>query len=381
MSHQISAIGKAAWAELFRFINERNASRILVVTGRSCYSMSGAADSLKPILENREVTFVTEFEQNPKAEDVVRILAGLGSPADYDVILAVGGGSVMDVAKLIKGYWESPLPVYGNLQRGEELNPCDIPLVAIPTTAGSGSEATHFAVVYLGKEKFSVAHNNLLPDLAVIVPSLLTSLPRHIAAASGMDALCQGIESYWSIFSTDESQRMAGEAISLAWRSLEKSVLDKEPTAIEEIARASHLAGKAINLTKTTAPHAVSYALTSFYGLQHGHAVALLVPEFLKYNAAVTSDDCLDHRGVEWVHRQLMEISQKLGCFSIMSAANALKEMMKNIGLETSFNKLGIKSEEDIDQLVKNGFNPQRVNNNPRLVTKRALEDLLKSSN
>ena len=341
------------------------------------FSSCGADEKLGPVLKGRKVHRVSEFEVNPKVEDVARLLKELDARSCFDLILAVGGGSVIDTAKLIKAYWNSDSSITANLSGEEPLAPCDIPLIAMPTTAGSGSEATHFAVIYEGTTKYSVAHKRLLPDVAIVIPSLLQSVPKHIAASSGMDVLSQGIESYWSIYSTEESRAMASEAIGLAWNAISDATSTKSPLSLEQIARAAHLAGCAINLTKTTAPHAVSYALTSFYGVLHGHAVGLMIPAFLKYNACVGADDCLDSRGPKWVSDRVDEIVSMLGCVDVDEAAQAIVTLMQHLGLETSFPSLGIKDESDIETVVDNGFNPQRVNNNPRLVTEEALTKIL----
>ena len=202
----------------------------------------------------------------------------------------------------------------------------------------------------------------------MLITPLLASVPQHVAASSGMDALCQGIESYWSIHSTEESRELAAQAIRLAWASIEEAVNQRTPQTLDNMAQASHLAGRAIDITRTTAPHAVSYPLTSYFGVTHGHAVGLLTAQFLRYNAAVTKDDCLDSRGTEWVTDRLDEITTMLGADTIDEAADALAEKLSCIGLETSLHKLGIRTEQDIKTIIDHGLNPERVNNNPRLV-------------
>ena len=374
---QSSHIGNQAWSAIPDFFETHDVSSVLLVTGKSAYASSGAQEALEPLLRRQRVRRVCEFETNPKTEDVTRILKELREDAPFDCILAVGGGSVIDVAKLLKAFLGSSQSIETYLQGAETLEPSDIPLIAVPSTAGSGSEATHFAVVYQGKEKFSVAHERLLPNLAVVVPALLKSLPAHVAAASGMDALCQGIESYWSIYSTDESRDLAREAVVLAWGSLKKSVLNKDDQALEDIARASHLAGQAINITKTTAPHAVSYALTSFYGITHGHAVGLLVARFFAYNSEVSDEDCLDSRGPAWVKSRIEDLVGILSSESIQDVAPAMNRLMDDIGLEVDLKALGLSTDKDIEVIVENGFNPQRVNNNPRRLDQLGLSDLL----
>ena len=376
-SDQVVFFGNNGWNEISSYLDTHGINSILLVTGRDMFSDSGAKEKLTPIFEGKNVTRVSDFETNPKVEDIQSILDSLPVDMNYDAIIAVGGGSVMDVSKLIKAYANSNLPVVDCIHGNEPLTPAVIPLIAVPTTAGSGSEATHFAVVYHGQEKFSIAHEALRPNVAVVIPSLLESLPSNIAAASGMDALCQGIESYWSIYSTGQSRAIAKEAITLAWGSLKEAVLENSPRALDNISRSSHLAGRAINLTKTTAPHAVSYALTTFYGVLHGHAVGLLVPHFFAYNASVSETDCLDPRGSIWVNTTLQEIAELLGCASPSEVRDAMLGLMKTINLETDIGKLGVINANDIEVVVKNGFNPQRVNNNPRQLTEEALRDLL----
>ena len=362
--------GDDGWAKIAKYLDAISADNVLLVTGNSMYRASGAEQALEPILREREVTHLTCFHTNPRVEDVTHLLDQIDNKESYQAIIAVGGGSVIDAAKLLKAFWINPpsLDEYLGSEDNRELRPAALPLIAIPSTAGSGSEATRFAVVYKNKKKYSIEHDDLLPNFSVVIPPLLASVPQHVAASSGMDALCQGIESYWSIHSTEESRELAAQAIRLAWASIEEAVNQRTPQTLDNMAQASHLAGRAIDITRTTAPHAVSYPLTSYFGVTHGHAVGLLTAQFLRYNAAVTKDDCLDSRGTEWVTDRLDEITTMLGADTIDEAADALAEKLSCIGLETSLHKLGIRTEQDIKTIIDHGLNPERVNNNPRLV-------------
>jgi alcohol dehydrogenase class IV len=156
------------------------------------------------------------------------------------------------------------------------------PLIAIPTTSGTGTEATCFAVVYIDKTKYSLKHSSILPDYTIIDPTLTHAMPPLVTAATGMDALAQAIESYWGVKSTHESQAYAREAITLTLAYL-KAACQNEVEARDAMSRAANLAGKAINLTETTACHAVSYPITSYFNVPHGHAVALTLASMFGY--------------------------------------------------------------------------------------------------
>ena len=255
MSNQQHYYGEDGWSKISDYLNLIKADKVLLITGNAMYQTSGAAQALEPILRHRELTHLICTKPNPCVEDLTHLIEQTGSERAYDAILAVGGGSVIDLAKLLKVFSlkRSLVDDFFDQQNPEALRPLSVPLIAVPSTAGSGSEATRFAVVYKDGQKQSVEHDDLLPDVSVVIPSLLASVPARVAAASGMDALCQGIESYWSIHSSDASRKLAGEAISIGWSWLVEAVHERTPESLEQMAKASHLAGRAINMTKTTA--------------------------------------------------------------------------------------------------------------------------------
>ncbi|MGB1936737.1 MAG: phosphonoacetaldehyde reductase [Akkermansiaceae bacterium] len=378
MSNQQHYHGEDGWSKISDYLNLIKADKVLLITGNAMYQTSGAAQALEPILRHRELTHLICTKPNPCVEDLTHLIEQTGSERAYDAIIAVGGGSVIDLAKLLKAFSlnRSLVDDFFDQQNSESLRPLSVPLIAVPSTAGSGSEATRFAVVYKDGQKQSVEHDDLLPDVSIVIPSLLASVPARVAAASGMDALCQGIESYWSIHSSDASRKLAGEAISIAWSWLVEAVHERTPKSLEQMAKASHLAGRAINMTKTTAPHALSYPMTSYFGITHGHAVGLLTARFLPFNAAVSEHDCLDERGPSWVRDKLDEIAEMLQADSVDSAAEALTTRLGQIGLETDWARLGIKSKQDI-KTITDHFDPARAKNNPRAIDKSALEQLI----
>ena len=215
------------------------------------------------------------FTPNPTAEQVAAGLA-MYRANDCDGLLSIGGGSAMDVAKAIKalGGSDDAAPL---LERLTQLEPMMVPHVAMPTTAGTGSEATHFATIYIGGKKYSVAHEALLPEAVILDPSQLARLPQAERASTMLDALCHSIESYWSVRSSEESRAFSAQAIGLLTAN-EASYLAGDEAAAGAVLVASNFAGRAINLTTTTAAHAMCYQLTAFYGLRHGHAAAVCLP-------------------------------------------------------------------------------------------------------
>lgn len=367
---------QGALSQLPSVLSRFECHNIFLVTGRASFESSGAKLALDDHLANYAVTRFSDVGENPEVERLERGLS-LFHASDADLIIGIGGGSVMDMAKLIRIFSSQSHPILQYVEGGETLAPANLPMVAIPTTAGSGSQATHFAVLYVGKTKYSVADQSMLPSAALVDPDLLKSVPPAVVASTGLDALNQGIESYWSVHSTDESKTYAREAISLAWDNLRAAVLRPTDEVRNAMAIAAHRAGEAINVTKTTAPHAISYPITSYFGVPHGHAVGLVLSKILIFNALVRDEDCLDARGADYVRTTINEISDLLRSKDSSDAAASYDALMDDIGLGRNLRDLGIRTHKDLETIISNGFNPQRVNNNPRKLTESALRELL----
>ena len=164
-----------------------------------------------------------------------------------------------------------------------------VPLVAIPTTTGTGSETTQFAVIYRDNVKHSLSSAKLRPNHVFLVPKFTQAQPFPVRAAAGFDALSQAIESYWSGHGNPESDKAALGCDSTSRTSSQDGTRDFNEEVASDMQEAAHLAGIAINTTKTTAPHALSYALTTDYGVDHGHAVGLFVPKIWRLHNRMTA--------------------------------------------------------------------------------------------
>ena len=365
-----------ALSQLPEVLSDFECRNIFLVTGRTSFERCGAKSALEKHLSPYVVSRFSDIDENPKLEQLERGLARFHE-SGADLIIGVGGGSAMDMAKLIRIFSSQTRPLLHYVEGDESLSPATLPMVAIPTTAGSGSQATHFAVLYVGKTKYSVADQSMLPNAILVDPDLLRSVPSAVVASTGLDALNQGIESYWSVQSTDESKRYAREAISLAWGNLRAAVLHPTEEVRLSMAIAAHRAGEAINITKTTAPHAISYPITSYFDVPHGHAVGLVLPKILIFNALVGDEDCLDARGADYVKTAINEIVELMRRKDPADAANSYNVLMDDIGLSRDFRNFGIRTRKDVETIISNGFNPQRVNNNPRKLTEMALREIL----
>lgn len=192
-----------------------------------------------------------------------------------DGLISIGGGSAMDTAKAIKA-----LMFAGSLEdaaAGRFPETMPTPHLAIPGTAGSGAESTQTAVTYVAGSKISLNHPSLRPDAVILDASLLESLPLYHKKSCALDALAQGIESFWCAASSEESRVHAYLAVLGVLDNL-RPYLAGDPHAADEMLDAAYQSGQAIQITRTTAAHAMSYTLTKTYGLAHGHAVMLTLP-------------------------------------------------------------------------------------------------------
>lgn len=214
--------------------------------------------SLAQAFDDFQGVHFTNFKPNPLFESVE---AGVKTfrENDCDLIIAVGGGSAIDVAKCVKLYAAQ-----------------DVPFIVIPTTAGTGSEATRFAVVYKNGEKQSITDACLIPNAILFDAEPLRILPPYQRKVTLLDAFSHAAESYWSIKATDVSRAFAKESLRIIV-SLQTDYFNGRTSDAENLSLmyAAYLAGKAINISETTAGHAMCYKLTSLFGISHGHAAAL----------------------------------------------------------------------------------------------------------
>lgn len=368
-------IGINSIKNLDKYLHQNKVKKVFLISGKTSYKLCGAERILKPILKKYSVFNFTDFSPNPKLADIKRGIK-LFRKYNPDIIIAVGGGSAIDVAKSINILAVQNCSPENYILKKKEIVKPGKKLITIPTTAGTGSEATCFSVIYIGKNKYSLKHKFILPDCSIIDSQFTFNLNKKITAETGADALAQAIESYWSVNSTTESKKYAEQAIKIIIKNLERAVNNPSSKTRIAMSRAANFAGKAINITETTACHAISYPITSYFGVAHGQAAAITLSSILNYNNLVLRVDVLDKRGVHYVRGAIKDIIKLLGANNCQNAQKKIEGILKNIGLATRFHELNI-LKKDLKIILKNGFNPDRMKNNPRLMTKKDLWKIL----
>ena len=347
-------------ANLPEILKEVGCKKLFLVIDSS-YPFLNIKDAIE-VLPVDKVKF-SDFTPNPLYEQVCNGIELLKN-SRCDTILAVGGGSAIDVAKCIK---LAVLAKEGNaaiipplVSQRLTIDGSKIPFIAIPTTAGTGSESTHNAVMYYEEAKQTVTNDGVLPDYAILEPSVLKTLPLYQKKCTMMDALCQGIESWWSVNSTDESKVYSKKAIELIMANWRKYIFENDDEAAAQIMLAANYGGRAINITQTTAAHAFSYKITSIYKLPHGHAVAVGLPVIWKYMLG-NFDRCTDARGINYLENIFSDISKSMESSNPTEAIEVFEQMMNEMELE---NPVSVNKNEDLTVLATS-VNPVRLKNNP----------------
>jgi len=374
--NQIEFIGKKSILNLKGILNATKARKILLVRGNESFKISNAEKLLTPLLQDQLVKSICYSGLN-LTFDIVKYAWKEMSKFSPDIIISVGGGSVLDLGKVLSVInSEQPTLLEEILIHKKEISGKPLPLVAIPTTVGSGSESTQFAVVYIEEKKYSFSHVNALPNYVILEPELVYNLPKSIIASSGLDTLTQAIESYWSVNSTKESSEYAKKAMELSVSNLENSY-GHDFKALENMQFAANLSGKAINISKTTAVHAISYALTSNFSIPHGFAVGCLLPRIFSYNSKVNHSNVNDPRGISFVKNKIQEINEIIGTESTKSTILLINNLIINLGANDFLHKIEVIIQNELYSISK-GINPERLKNNPVKINPDDLYNVLK---
>jgi alcohol dehydrogenase class IV len=375
MSQKIYS-GYDSHKKLRTILNKYAPKKIFLVTGKTSYSLSGAKRLLDQTVSKYNFIRFFDFQVNPSLKDIKKGI-DVFKKEKCDLILGAGGGSVIDIAKAISILATQTGTFEKFITGTASLSTRQFPSIMIPTTAGTGSESTHFSVVYMDKIKYSLAHASLLPDVAILDPVFTINLPADLTAHTGMDALCHGIESFWSVNSTEESRAYSKQAIEMVMSNIVKCVHSPDKKTRMNMLMASNLAGRAINIAKTTAAHAISYPLTSCFNIPHGHAAALTIANLIEFNSNVSLNDIQDDRGIEFAKKIISELVNILGARNPVEAKKLITKILMKINIKTQLSVTGM-SKKDAELIIEKAVNPERIRNNPRILSKKDIRFLIR---
>jgi phosphonopyruvate decarboxylase len=362
--------GRGAVRSLGQILDRLSASRVLVVRGGRSYYSSGAAAAISALAGRFQFRYFADVPPNPALEDVVAGVA-VARDAAPDVVVGIGGGSVMDMAKAVAVLAPQDAPPLTCLWDPGAIAAPRRGLVLVPTTCGSGSELTRFATIYAGLGKHSLESGQNCPDAAIIDPDLSGTAPVPVAAAAGADALSQAIESAWAVAGTDASRALARQAADLLLPALGAATGAAgfaDPSVHADLALGAALAGAAIDTSRTTGAHALSYALTARRQIPHGLAVALHLRWLIGHNAAVAAADCRYPGGPAALRALVGDLQERCRVATSGPVETLLARLLALGGGPATLSAL----ELDLDRWLPvwaATLTSARALNNPRLVT------------
>ena len=367
-------------------------SRVAIITDPMMVKL-GYVERVEHYLRQRQIPVVievfSEVEPDPSTTTVDRGTEMMNR-FQPDCIIALGGGSPMDAAKAMWLFYEYPDTNFEGLKQkfmdirkriykyprlGRKAK-----FVAIPTTSGTGSEVTSFAVITdknLGNTKYPLADYELTPDVAIVDPEFVYSLPKVAVADTGMDVLTHAIEAYVSVMANDYTDGLAIKAIQLVFKYLEKSALEGDPVAREKMHNASTIAGMAFANAFLGINHSLAHKWGGQYHTAHGRTNAILMPHVIRYNAKKPTKFASFPKYSHFVaDERYAELAQILGLPArtteegVNSLINAIRKLNNVLGIEESFQQLGFDAkdfEARVDYLADRAFEDQCTTANPKL--------------
>lgn len=356
--------------KLSRISEFAEGKRLLLITSPG-FTRRGISENLGKLLGSKLIKIVDTVKPNPDLEDIDIIAAEL-KPLAPDQLIALGGGSSLDTAKalacILGGKVKTTLTAH--FRENEAFLQSDaLPIIAIPTTAGTGAEVTPFGTIwdFREKKKYSIVGDDLFPKIAVLDPELTVDLPKDITISSGLDAVSHALESIWNRHASPISISFATQSLSFSLNALREWVADNSSLeARSKMLEASLLAGMAISQTRTALAHSISYPLTTAFELPHGLACSFTLPEILRFNAEV--DD-----------GRLRQLARALGHNSIHEFGDDLEKLFIQLSFRDLFWAY-IPNKNRVVSLKNLMFTPGRADNNLRQVSLNDVEKIVSSS-
>jgi alcohol dehydrogenase len=366
--------GKNKLSELDNIL--RNYKNVLLIT----FPRENATgiDQLNNYIQKLEKKFkITSVSYVGKAlpfEDIKIKYNELKKIKNIDLIIGMGGGTILDLAKIFSLAYSNKTIRFEDILNNKNITN-KIDLLFIPTTAGTGSEATSFAVVYKDKVKYSIVRPSFLPQYIILDPVLLISLPENILNATILDALAQGIESLWAVGATTESKDYAKKAISNILANLEK---ENSTEKYHHLLLGSYYSGKAINISKTTLSHSISYPLSSHFGIPHGIAVFLTLAKVTELNYYTSIKNIQNGVNLKQIEAAFSILFDLFNVKSINSLAEKINRILVNLGFSPNLKDYGI-LKTDLNLISDFSITQGRATNNPRKMDRGDIHNLLEN--
>jgi alcohol dehydrogenase class IV len=262
------------------FLKKRKIKNILVITGQKSFNFTGFKKLEIYRKFKSKMTILYKKNEIPEIQELEYLIKKINI-INPDLIIALGGGCVIDYAKLANGLYNIK-----NLRKKIKsstikINSKKTKILAIPTTAGSGAEVTKFAVIYIDKIKYSVDHSLLKPDFYSLIPKLVINSPKIVRSSSGFDAIAQAAESIFSKRANIQSLKYSSKSLRFSIKSFLEFVNSPNINNASQMLLAANFSGKAINISRTNTPHALSYFFTSKFKIAHGIAVSIFFIEVI----------------------------------------------------------------------------------------------------
>ena len=374
--NETSYFGAGAISEVVTEAQKRAFKKILVVTDPDLIKF-GVTDKVTKLLTEAGIPFevFSNVKANPTVacvKDGVEVFAKAGA----DSIVAVGGGSAMDTAKAIGIITNNPefADVVSLEGVADTKNP-SVPIIAVPTTAGTAAEVTINYVITdeEKKRKFVCVDPHDIPIVAVVDSDMMSSMPKGLTASTGMDALTHAIEGYTTLAAWELTDMMHLKAIEIIGRSLRKAV-ENDPEGREGMALGQYVAGMGFSNVGLGVVHGMAHPLGAFYDTPHGIANAVLLPYVMEYNAPYTGD-------------KFKYIAEAMGVDTTgmdedayrKAAVDAVKQLSKDVGIPEKLHEIGVK-EEDLQALSESAFADVCTGGNPRPCTVESILEIYKKA-
>ena len=354
-----------------KFISNKKFSRIFVITGKNSFYKSGAKIFLNKIINIANVEFFFKEKNYPDVKELMFLIKKINAYKP-DLIIGLGGGCVLDYSKIANVFYNEENIEFKVKRSKYNFKKKLAPLIAIPTTAGSGAETTPFAVLYINNIKYSVEHRLIKPDYFFIVPQLIISSKKSLKASTGFDAIAQALESMISIKSTKQSIEYSKKSLILSIPNYKNFLKAPSKDNVFNMGLAANLSGKAISIAKTNGPHATSYPFSIHYGIEHGHAVSLTINQFMVLHYLNSNKSIAPFN----LKKRFHEIFKILKVKNIYEFDLLLKNLKKEGSLENDYNKLGINIARDYGKILS-GVNSQRLSNCPIKIDKKDIKSIL----